>query len=296
MKFDHHAVHAEDHLGQPAVSSIRNLRMVFWLNFSFTLAEFIGGALTNSVAIQSDALHDLGDTLAIGFAWWLQRKSTQHASADYTFGYQRFSLLGALVNGLILLVGGGVVLWKAFDRLGHPEAVHTGGMLGFAVAGILLNGVAAWRASKGTSMNERVLSWHLVEDVLGWVAVGVVSVVMLYRPEWTWLDPALSLAITALILFNVVRRLASTLRVFLQGLPEGMDLNAIQAAVLTVPQVASIHACRVWSLDGERNVFSAHVTLTGVGQIQEVPAIKSAIYTALAPWGFHDITIETEFV
>ena len=145
-------------------------------------------------------------------------------------------------------------------------------------------------------MNERVLSWHLVEDVLGWVAVGVVSVVMLYRPEWTWLDPALSLAITALILFNVVHRLASTLRVFLQGLPEGMDLNAIQAAVLTVPQVASIHACRVWSLDGERNVFSAHVTLAGVGQIQEVPAIKSAIYTALAPWGFHDITIETEFV
>lgn len=295
MKFHDHAVHAEDHLGRESPASSKNLQVVFWLNFSFTVAEFIGGAWTNSVAIQSDALHDLGDTLAIGLAWWLQRKSSQHPSSQFTFGYRRFSLLGALVNGLVLLVGGAVVLWKAVDRFVHPTDVHTEGMLGFAVAGVLINGLAAWRASRGRSLNEQVLSWHLWEDVLGWVAVGVVSLVLMARPHWVWLDPALSVAITSLVVFNVFRRLSKTLRVFLQGLPEGIDLDAVQAAVMAVPGVAAIHACRVWSLDGERNVFSAHVTLDEVGQIRDILQAKSAIYAALAPWNFHDITLETEF-
>jgi cobalt-zinc-cadmium efflux system protein len=296
MKLHHPTVHVEDHLNPDAGSSTRNLRLVFWLNFSFTVAEFVGGALTNSVAIQSDALHDLGDTLAIGLAWWLQRKSTQLPTSAFTFGFQRFSLLGALVNGLILLVGGGVVFWNALDRFMHPQPVHTEGMLGFAVAGVLLNGIAAWRAGRGSSMNEQVLSWHLLEDVLGWFAVGVVSIVLMARPEWTWLDPALSVAITGLVVYNVVRRLAKTLRVFLQGLPEGMDLDAIQEAIGKVPGVASIHACRVWSLDGERHVFSAHVTLEGVREIGDIVVAKSRIYTALDPWCFYDITLETEFV
>lgn len=296
MKLHHPAVHAEDHLSPNSGVSTRNLQLVFWLNFSFTVAEFIGGALTNSIAIQSDALHDLGDTLAIGLAWWLQRKSSQLPTAAFTFGFQRFSLLGALVNGLILLVGGAVVLWNAFDRFVHPAAVHTEGMLGFAIAGVVLNGVAAWRAGKGSSMNEQVLSWHLIEDVLGWLAVGVVSVVLMARPEWTWLDPALSVAITGWVVYNVIRRLAKTLRVFLQGLPEGIDLEAIQRAIRQVPRVASIHACRVWSLDGERHVFSAHVTLDEVREIADIVEAKSNIYAALHPWGFHDITLETEFL
>ena len=295
MKLHHHAVHAEDHLRPDAGASTRNLRLVFWLNFSFTVAEFVGGALTNSVAIQSDALHDLGDTLAIGLAWWLQRKSNQLPTAAFTFGFQRFSLLGALVNGLILLVGGALVLWNAIDRFAHPAAVHTEGMLWFAVVGIVLNGVAAWRAGRGSSMNEQVLSWHLIEDVLGWVAVGAVSLVLMARPEWTWLDPALSVAITSWVVYNVVRRLAKTLRVFLQGLPEGMNMEGIQQAILEVPRVVSLHACRVWSLDGERHVISAHVTLDEVKEVGDIVEAKSNIYTALEPWGFYDITLETEF-
>jgi cobalt-zinc-cadmium efflux system protein len=289
----HQATHMEDHM--PQVAGMENLRVVFWLNFSFTLAEFVGGAWTNSVAIQSDALHDLGDTLAIGLAWWLQRKSAQRPSADYTFGYSRFSLLGALLNSLILLVGGGVILFQAVDRFMHPAPVHVGGMIGFAVAGILLNGVAAWRAHRGTSLNEQVLTWHLLEDVLGWVAVGIASVVLWYRPDWTWLDPLLSIGITGLVLFQVVRRLAQTLRVFLQALPDGFDLGDIQSAVSSVDGVRSIHACRVWSLDGERHVFSAHVTLRTPGSLEEIEVLKEGIYAALAPFGFYDITIETEF-
>ncbi len=289
------ARHIEDHPTRKSGGALGNLRLVFWLNFSFTLAEFLGGAWTNSVAIQSDALHDLGDTLAIGLAWWLQRKSVQQPSADYTFGYSRFSLLGALTNSLILLVGGGFILVHAVDRFIHPVPVHATGMIGFAVAGVTLNGIAAWRAHRGSSLNEQVLTWHLLEDVLGWVAVGMASVILLFRPDLTWIDPLLSMGITGLVLFQVVRRLAKTLRVFLQGLPEGFDLEAIQSAVLAVDRVQSLHACRVWSLDGERHVFSAHATLRAPKTIGEIESTKEAIYTALEPFGFYDITIETEF-
>ena len=296
MKFHPvHSVHAEDHPATDERGATANLRTVFFLNFSFTLAEFIGGAWTNSMAIQSDALHDLGDTLAIGLAWWLQRMSSRGPSAEFTFGYRRFSLLGALLNSVILLIGGAIILYAATQRFLNPEPVHTTGMIGFAVAGILINGLAAWRASRGASMNEQVLKWHLLEDVMGWVAVGIASVVLLYQPDWVWLDPLLSVAITLWVLYHVVQRLGQTLRVFLQALPPDLDPAAVEAAILQVPGVESLHACRIWSLDGERHVFSAHLTLASADSLDTVQTVKDRVYESLAPFAFYDITIEVEF-
>ena len=296
MKFHPaHSVHAEDHLATDESGATANLRLVFLLNFTFTLAEFIGGAWTNSMAIQSDALHDLGDTLAIGLAWWLQRKSSRGPSAEFTFGYRRFSLLGALLNSVILLVGGAIILYGAAERFLNPEPVHTSGMIGFAVAGIVINGLAAWRASRGASLNEQVLKWHLLEDVMGWVAVGIASVVLLYQPDWVWLDPLLSVAITLWVLYHVVQRLGQTLRVFLQALPPNLDPAAVEAAILQVPGVESLHACRIWSLDGERHVFSAHLTLSAADSLDAVQTVKDSVYESLAPFEFYDVTIEVEF-
>ncbi len=289
-------VHAENHLGSVNRVAVGNLRMVFWLNTAFAVLEVIGGLWTNSVSILSDALHDAGDSVAIGLAWWLQAKSVQNPNDDFTFGYQRFSLLGALLNGCILLIGGVFILREAIDRLAHPEPAHAVGMFVFSLVGIAVNGYAAWRAGRGKSLNEQVLSWHLLEDVLGWVAIGVASVALWLRPDWTWLDPALSLAITAYILWNVVRRLRDTLQVFLQARPTDVDIAAVRAAVESVPAVHSIHACRVWSLDGERTVFSVHVVLEGLRHVNEVAAVKAQILEAVALWSFHDITLETEFL
>lgn len=289
-------VHAENHLGGVDAHAISNLRMVFWLNTAFAILEAIGGVWTNSVSILSDALHDFGDSVAIGLAWWLQAKSAQNPSDQFTYGYQRFSLLGALLNGMILLIGGVFIIREAVERLQHPEPAHALGMLGFSVVGIAVNGYAALRAGRGKSLNERVLSWHLLEDVLGWAAIGIASVVLWFRPEWTWLDPALSLGITAWVLWNVLRRLYTTLGVFLQARPDDIDIDAVRRAVESVPAVHSIHACRVWSLDGERTVFSVHVMLQGLHDVREVAAVKAQILESVALWSFHDITIETEFL
>ncbi|MEY5042877.1 MAG: hypothetical protein RJA19_104 [Bacteroidota bacterium] len=289
-------VHAENHLGATDQRAVRNLRMVFWLNTGFAVMEAFGGVWTNSVSILSDALHDFGDSVAIGLAWWLQAKSAQNPSDQFTYGYQRFSLLGALLNGLILLVGGLFIIREALERLQHPEPSDALGMLAFSVLGIVINGLAAWRAGRGKSLNEQVLSWHLLEDVLGWVAIGTASVVLWFRPDWTWLDPALSLGITAWVLFNVLRRLYTTLGVFLQARPSDIDIEALRQAVQSVPAVHSIHACRVWSLDGERTVFSVHVVLQGLHDVREVADVKAQILESVALWSFHDITIETEFL
>ncbi len=286
-------VHVEDHPARDP--SVGNMRVAFWLNAAFALLELFGGWWTNSVAILSDAVHDMGDAAAIGLAWWLQIRSTRLANDDYTYGYQRFSVLGALITGVILLIGSMVIVREAAQRLMAPSAPDAEGMLVIALVAVGVNSYAAWRLQQGTSLNERMLSWHMVEDVLGWVAVAVVAILLMWQPEWTFLDPMLSIGIAALILWNVFKRLRETLSIFLQAKPATIPIDTIKAEVIGIPHVQSIHACRVWSLDGERNVFSIHVVLEGLAQVSEVAAVKTAIHDVLLPHAFYDITIETEF-
>lgn len=289
-----HPVHVEDHPEQQV--AVGNMRVAFWLNAIFALFELFGGWWTNSVAIMSDAVHDMGDAAAIGLAWWLQLRSARAANDDYTYGYSRFSVLGALISGLILLVGSAIIVREAAERLMAPSSPHAEGMLVIALIAVVINSYAAWRLHQGSSLNERMLSWHMVEDVLGWVAVVVVATVLMWRPDWTFLDPLLSIGIAALILWNVVKRLRETLSIFLQAKPAILPIEQIKSEVLAVPHVESIHACRAWSLDGERNVFSIHVVLQGLQHVREVAQVKSDILTTLKPYNFHDVTIETEFL
>lgn len=160
--------------------SAERISIAFFLNFAFTIIEFIGGLLTNSTAIMADAVHDLGDTLSIGLAWLLSKISSKHPDDAYTYGYYRFSLLGALVNGVVLVVGSIWVLSQALPRLFVPEMPHAEGMFWLAILGVSVNGYAAWKLSKGNTLNERILNWHLLEDVLGWVSVLVVSFLLLF--------------------------------------------------------------------------------------------------------------------
>lgn len=289
-----HPVHVEDHPAQQV--AVGNMRVAFWLNAVFAVFELLGGWWTNSVAIMSDAVHDMGDAAAIGLAWWLQLRSARAANDDYTYGYSRFSVLGALISGLILLVGGAIIVREAAERLMNPSSPHAEGMLIIALIAVVINSYAAWRLHQGSSLNERMLSWHMVEDVLGWVAVVVVAAVLMWRPDWTFLDPLLSIGIAALILWNVVKRLRETLSIFLQAKPATLPIEQIKSEVLAAPHVESIHACRAWSLDGERNVFSIHVVLKGLQHVREVAQVKSDILETLKPYDFHDVTIETEFL
>ncbi|MCB0587076.1 MAG: cation transporter, partial [Phaeodactylibacter sp.] len=271
----------------------RNLTIAFFLNLAFTVLEIIGGLLTNSVAILSDALHDLGDSFSLGLSWYLDRKSKQKSSEQYSFGYQRFSLLGALVNSLVLIGGSVFIIYEAVGRILEPQHSNAQGMVLFAIIGVTVNGYAAWKLSSGKTMNERVVSWHLLEDVLGWAAVLIVAIVLLFR-DIHYLDPALSLAITIYILYNVIRRLRDTLHLFLQGVPEGVTLRDIEKRLLSVPHVDSLHHTHLWSLEGENHVFTSHVVLKDIQTFSQIMEAKREMKDILRKYPFSHYTIETE--
>ena len=270
-----------------------NIKIAFFLNFGFTILEFFGGLYVNSVAIISDALHDLGDSLSLGLSWYLDHKSKEGSNSSFTFGYTRFSLLGALVNSLVLIAGSVFVINEAVARIISPEQSDAQGMLLFAIIGVSVNGYAAWRVSKGKTLNERVISWHLLEDVLGWVAVLVVSVVLLFK-NILYLDPALSLLITAYVLWNVVKRLKETLHLFLQGTPNDVNVDDLKKKFLEQDFAADTNHLHLWSLDGEQNVFTAHLMLKNVDSYSDILKAKKKIREILKPYNFSHSTIEVE--
>jgi cobalt-zinc-cadmium efflux system protein len=271
----------------------KNLKIAFFLNFGFTIFEIIGGFYVNSVAIISDSVHDLGDTLSLGTAWYLDGKSKKGATSKFSFGYARLSLLGALINSIVLIIGSVFVVYSAINRLIYPEHSDANGMLFIAIIGILVNGYAAYKMSGGKSLNEKVVSWHLMEDVLGWVAVLIVAIVLQFK-DIQYLDPLLSLLITIYILWGVFKRLKETLMVFLQAVPDEINLKEIEASILNIDKVKSIHETHIWSLEGEHHVFSTHVILEPMTSIENIDAIKAQIRTLIGVHHFEHITIETE--
>lgn len=278
--------HSHDH-------SSKNLKTAFFLNLAFTIFELIGGYYVNSVAIISDAIHDLGDSLSLGTSWYLDVKSKQSPTKAFSFGYRRFSLLGALINSVILIAGSVYVIKEAIGRILMPESSDATGMLIFAIVGVLVNGYAAWKMSKGKTLNERVISWHLVEDVLGWVAILIVSIVLHFK-DIPYLDPALSLLITIYILWNVVKRLKDTLVIFLQGHPTDVDSELIEKEILNIEHVESIHHTHIWSLDGEHHVFTTHLKLGPIKNLNEMLSIKNQVKEIMKKYPFEHYTIETE--
>lgn len=272
----------------------QNLKLAFFLNLAFTIFEIIGGFYVNSIAIISDAVHDLGDSLALGTAWYLEGKSRQEANHRFSFGYTRFSLLGALINSLVLIAGSVYVIYEAVGRILAPQHSDAGGMVIFAIIGIAVNGYAAWKMSGGKSLNEKVISWHLLEDVLGWVAVLIVAVILNFK-DIHYLDPALSLLITAYILWGVIGRLKDTLFIFLQGVPGDIDMIEIEKQILGIENVASLHHTHIWSLEGEHHVFTTHVKLRQIHNFNQVMEVKNDVREILAPYHFTHHTIETEF-
>ena len=287
MSHDHH--HHHHHENQ----SSKNLSIAFFLNLGFTILEIIGGLYVNSIAIVSDAIHDLGDSLSLGTAWYLNVKSKQKASNKFSFGYSRFSLLGALINSVVLIAGSIYVIYEAIGRILQPEHSDAQGMMIFAIIGITVNGFAAWKLSGGSSMNEKVVSWHLLEDVLGWVAVLIVAIVLNFK-DIHYLDPALSLLITLYILWNVIKRLKETLFIFLQGVPENVSISEIEDKIKTIEFVESLHHTHIWSLEGEHNVFTTHVKLKEINKFVDLLAVKKAIKEILEEYHFSHFTIETE--
>ena len=275
-------------------SSSQRIGWAFFLNLGFTLIEIVGGLLTNSTAIMADAVHDLGDCISIGLAGLLSKVSEKDSNTDFTYGYRRLSLLGALINGLVLIAGSAWVLSEAIPKLLQPEMPVVEGMLGLAIFGVMVNGFAAYKLSHGKTLNEKVLNWHLLEDVLGWVAVLIVSIVLLFV-DWPILDPALSIVFTLYILFGVEKNLWSTTRLFLQAAPDKALSESLHQCLSTLDDVRSVHHLHLWSLDGEHHVLTAHLVLRCALTLEQQLHLKRTIADRLREFDLAHTTIEFEF-
>ena len=149
----------------------KNILGAFILNVTFSVLEFIGGALTNSVAIISDSIHDMGDAISIGLSYFLEKKSKKKPDKKYTYGYIRYSILGGLITTVILIIGSSLVIYNSIIRIFNPVEINYNGMIIFAIFGVVINFMAAYLTREGDSINQKSVNLHMLEDVLGWIVV-----------------------------------------------------------------------------------------------------------------------------
>lgn len=283
--------HTHDH-GHGDEAS-KNIVIAFILNLSFAAIELVGGVLTNSVAILSDALHDFGDSVSLGVAWVLQKKSGRKRDGKYSYGYKRFSLLGSVFLSGVLLVSSIFIITEAVRRIFNPQEVHAKGMFWLAVAGLVINGVAVLRLKKGKTLSERAVLIHMMEDVLGWGAVLVVSIVMMFA-HVPVLDPVLSLCITAWVLWNVWHNLKATFKILLQGIPENIDTGELTEELLKLKGVKFVHDLHIWSQDGVTHVGTMHVVVSPDVGREGMSLVKKAVRDLCKRYQIDHVTVEME--
>lgn len=282
-----HQHHHHEHL--------KNIGLAVALNFGFTILEIIGALWTNSMAILSDAIHDLGDTIILSFSYFSEKYSNAQTNDEtYTYGLSRLPLLSALVSSLVLLAGSIFILFTVFPRLLSPAEINVNGMILLAIPGVIVNGLAIVRLSKNEGLNSRVLSLHLLEDVLGWVAVLVVGIIMhfYYLPI---LDPILSIAITLYILVRVFANIKNSFLLFIQKAPNDIDLPSIKSEILKMNSVMEICDFHVWSLDSVRHIFTIHIRMKKKATEKTISNTKDKIRQILKTHGSFHSTIEVEY-
>lgn len=272
----------------------KHIKTAFLLNAVFTIIEFAGGYYTNSIAIISDAFHDLGDSISLGIAWFFQKLAAKQSDDIYTFGYKRFSILGALINGTILAVGSIFIIYHAILRLQAPQDVHSVGMFIMAIVGVIANGLAAYSLSKGHTMNEKVVFLHMLEDILGWVAILVGSVIIYYT-SWFFIDGLLSIGIGLYILYNAIKSVLESFKIVLQVTPIKETKEELKLEILRLhPEINNIHNFHMWTLDGETNIVSIHIQFEEETSVQHIFDVKTRIRSFFKKKNFQHITIETE--
>ena len=264
--------------------------LVFLLNSVFAMIEFISGGIFHSSAVLADAVHDTGDALAIGLSALLESISNREEDSRYTLGYKRFSLLGALVTAVILMTGSMMVFLENISKLFHPQVVNSQGMLWIGVIAIVINVIASLIVEKGKTKNESILSLHFLEDTLGWLAVILMAIILRFT-DWYILDPLLSLAISLFILSKAIPRFWSTIKIFLDAVPEGVDIQKIKSDLEQLDHVSSVNQLNLWTMDGLEKNAIIHVCLENVKHME---VCKESIRTILKDCGFQNVTIEVD--
>jgi len=264
--------------------------VAFFLNLSYAIVEFIAGGIFGSSAVLADSVHDLGDAIAIGISAFLETISNREEDSHYTLGYKRFSLLGAMVTAVILMTGSVLVILENIAKIFHPQPVNDEGILWLGIIAITINVLASLVIRKGQTKNESILSLHFLEDTLGWVTVILMAIVLRFT-DWYILDPLLSLVISFFILSKALPRFWSTLKIFLDAVPEGVDIQKIKTDLAELDHVASINQLNLWTMDGLEKNAIVHVCLK---EMEHMETCKESIRIFLKNCGFQNITIEVD--
>ena len=259
------------------------------LNLGFSVFELLGGIVTGSVAIISDALHDFGDAVSIGVSFFLERKSRHKPDASHTYGYSRYSVLGAAITNLILLFGSCAVAYNAVMRIVHPVELHSDGMILMAMLGAAMNLAAAWFTHGGESLNEKAVNLHMLEDVLGWVVV-LIGAIVIHLTNFTLIDPLMSIGVALFILVHAARGMGEVLDVFLEKTPRDVDPEEIEHHLRHIGSVLDVHHLHVWTLDGTSHCASVHVKAKDCDTVM----LKAMIRAEFAEHGISHVTIELE--
>lgn len=268
----------------------RAVWLAFFLNLSFTIVEFIAGGVFGSSTVLADSVHDLGDAIAIGLSAYLETISNREEDSHYTLGYKRFSLLGALITAVILMTGSVFVILENITKLFNPQPVNDEGILWLGIIAVTINVLASLVVRKGKTKNESILSLHFLEDTLGWLAVILMAIILRFT-DWYILDPLLSLVISFFILSKAIPRFWSTLKIFLDAVPEGVDIEQVKSDLEQLDHVASVNQLNLWTMDGLEKNAIVHVCLE---HVKHMDVCKESIRDLFKERGFQNVTIEVD--
>ncbi len=266
----------------------KNILIAFILNLSFSVFEIIGGFFTGSVAIVSDAVHDLGDAASIGISYFLEKKSKKQPDNTYTYGYARFSVMGSVITTLILLFGSVMVIYNAILRIINPVEINYNGMIVFAIVGALVNFLAAYFTKDGDSLNQKAVNLHMLEDVLGWIVVLVGAIIMRFT-DIRIIDPLMSMGVAIFIFVNALKNLKEVLDLFLEKIPNNISIEEIKNHIKEIDGVVDVHHIHIWSMDGYLNYATMHIVAN-----ENSHEIKDKIREELKEHGIGHATLEIE--
>lgn len=270
------------------MKSEKNILIAFILNLGFSIFEFIGGTLTNSVAIISDSIHDIGDALSIGISYLLEKKSKKQPDNKFTYGYKRYSVIGSIITTTILLIGSIIVIYNAIIRIINPVPINYNGMIIFAILGVTINFLAAYFTRKGESLNQKAVNLHMLEDILGWIIVLIGAIIIRFT-DFTIIDPILSIIVALFILVNAFKNLKEVIDLFLEKTPNNINIKELKEHLLKIKNIKDIHHIHVWSIDGYNNCATMHI-ITDENQ----KIIKETIKSELKEYGIDHVTLELE--
>ena len=269
----------------------KNLSFALILNLIFNVIVILGGIFTNSVAILTDAVHDLGDTLAILIAWIMQKISQKKSNEKFTYGYKRFSVLGAVITSTIVICACTVVAYEAIERLFTPEASSAEGMLIVAILGLIFKGLSVYTLHKGKTFNERSILVHLTGDVIEWMIVLILSIV-LFLNNYPLLDPIASILISIWIIYNLAKNLYKSLKVILQGAPDNFDIKKFKNEIREIDGVKGISDLHIWTIDGLSHILTVKIMVSRETDLLTLSHIKYHINELAIKYEIYDSTIE----